>query len=214
MLFDSKGRGLNYGQTVKELTWDIFNDTALPSWLELVDGSISFADVASSRGIATLSTDATANATATLRLAFDVDTSQFTEVGFYVYSLQCDYAASQIIRIGFGDLSTTGAVMQNDSAGVHHAQVLPSGTDRTLDWAWGNLAVYAQRRKNIGMTLRPEKQQVYFTEGDHLDGDVPVWMSIGEWSDGILRPQLQIEALSANVRTLNFSKIKLRLCHF
>jgi hypothetical protein len=220
MLFDQYGRGEVFGQTVKELVWDVIADSALPSWLELtgVSPEVAFSGPGASRGTCTVSTKSgtpTDGDTAGIRPAFDIDMSQFSEVGFYVYSLSYATVTNLRSNLMIGDGSTTGAVMSNGTnvdQTAAFSKVQPSGPELALDWTWVTSGVGTDR-KNIGMTVRPLQKQVWFTQGDHVDRDVPVGTDIGNWANGLLRPQLQIVTKNAAAKSFTFSKIKLRLAH-
>lgn len=218
MLFNSvTGMGRVNGHTVKELVWDVIANPSLPWWLELVGtATLEFLDVSVSKGVARI-TIPSDDQPVVLRTAFDIKTDQFSELGFYVYSLT-NQVSQQTQNIRWGD-ETIGAAMYRHSTTTpeHYARVFPFGADRQLDYVWSlNDGNYATRPKNLGITVRPQDKEVYFTQGDHMDGDVPVWETQGEWQDGVMRPSMQLITSNTQTqqRSIAFSKIKLRLAHW
>lgn len=218
MLFNpATGLGSINGHTVKELVWDVIANPSLPWWLELVGaGTLDFLDVSVSKGLARIIIPSD-DQPVILRTTFDIKTDQFSELGFYVYSLTSQ-VSQQAQNIRWGD-ENGGAGMYRKSTTIpeHFAKVFPSGDERQLDYVWSlNDGNYATRPKNLGLMVRPQEKEVYFTQGDHMDGDVPVWKTQGEWQDGVMRPSLQLitSSTQSQPRSIAFSKIKLRLSHW
>lgn len=221
MLYDHTGKAIHQGTTVKELIWDVVADSAIPSWLSLVgtDAQISFAGPGTSRGACTLSTKAdtpTSGDIAGITTAFDIKSDEFEEIGFFVYSAQCDASATQTnhkLQMFMGDGAATGAIMQNTASGsVHTATVFP-GEPRELDWLF-SLTSNSSKRKDLGIVIRPRKKEVWFMSGDPADGSSPILYDIGNWTNLTDALTLQIRSMASAQRSLTFSKIKLRLCHY
>lgn len=218
MLFDANGRARHEGTVVKELTWGVFDDSALPSWLELIGAGAasSFSTVNSAHGYATVTTSGADGAFAGLAPAFDIDTAEFTEIGFFAEGVFADASANgtnSSTQLYIGDKSTTGALLQNTGSGSGHEAEVFGGTAQGVQWRFHS-DDNAPKRKNIGMIIRPTLKEVFFTSGDPAQGDAAISYDIGNWSDLTAAPCIGTLARSAAARSLSISKITLRLAHY
>jgi len=221
MLFDHQGRAFHEGTTIKELNFDVFTDTALPSWLSIIgtDAVASFSSAATTRGFCTLATKIATPAIddfAGIAPAFDFDTSMFTEIGFFVSCVVADVDATQTnsgTQIYIGNKTSTGALAHNTGSSDQHQGRVFGSAAKTVRWGFGS-TLNAPKRKNIGMVIRPRTQEVAFTSGDPKDGDAAFFYDIGNWTDLTARPVLGILARTAARRSFSFSKVTLRLAHY
>lgn len=220
MLFNpATGLGVINGHATHEWVWDAAVEP-LPDWFEIIGvNTLERLGVDVSRGVARITIPSNDTAVI-LRPRFDIKTDEFTELTFCVFSLK-NQVSQQLINLRWGD-ETIGAAMYRDSTTTpdHYAKVFPAGAERKLDYVWtltdGNYANYATNPKNLGITVRPRDKEVIFLQGDHMNGDAPVWMTQGEWIDGVMRPSIELMTSSTQTqqRYVEFSKIKLRLAHW
>ncbi|HFJ4329265.1 TPA: hypothetical protein ACGUIF_001208 [Serratia liquefaciens] len=217
MLFDSYGRGETYGKDKHEFIWDVALSPAIPDFLEIVgEHTIEFLDTSVSKGICRITVPSD-DSVVSIRTKKSVKTDLFSEIGFYVFSMTSQ-VSQQTQNIYIGD-ENGGAGMYRKSTTVpeHFAKVFPSGDERQLDYVWSlNDGNYATKPKNLGITVRPEDKAVYFTQGDHMNGDPGIWYDRGNWQDGLYRPSLQLSTSSTQTqqRSVSFSKILFRLCYW
>lgn len=215
-LFDATGKGEVLGHTIKELAWDVINGEPMPSWLEIVgEHTLELLDVSVSRGVAkvTIPSDETA---VIIRPTFDIGTGYFSELGFFVFGLTCQNE-KQSQEMWWGDSANGAAMYRELYSNEHYARIYPTGEAHRLDYAWTNIGGNnSSNSKNLGIVLRPELKQAWFTQGDHTQGDKEVWFEMGGWVDGIMRPSLQLKTRKDDTqqRSVAFSKITLRLAHW
>jgi len=209
------------GPVVREFVWDALNDTALPSWLVKngTDSTIAFETPAVGRGVAKVTTKSATPASgdqAGVSTAFTINSANFEEISFIVYSGLSDSATNTIqnLGIGYNNGSTGGMFWQNNDGvgGVDAIRLYPAAG---VNLSTGiNLATSLAKRKNFGVTIRPRTKEIWFTHGDPYDCGGGGYYSKGSWTDTNSVIDFYVRAKTAAQRTVEFSKIKLRLVSY
>lgn len=218
MFFDADGRPAYPGKVVKTLEWDVFADSALPSWLSALGTSpvSTFTGPATSNGRCRMTTKASSpaiNDVAGIATAFNIDASQFSEIGFYVFSIISDGADNgSYLSLNYHNGSNAGADFYSTAGGAGASRLKINSTTENPPWQFVNGGVKSQR-KDLGLTIRPAEKEVFVTAGDPYDGAGVVWHNKGVVTMPTARPfEMKITvANTAAQRYFEFAKVRLRL---
>jgi hypothetical protein len=220
-LWDATGKYVPAGRYSKTFDWTpSTTGEALPSWLVDTAGATGTAPavtgVDSTRGICTLVSGASNGNYAGVSTAFNIDTAEFEEIGFFVYSWSTNQATdtgqTTIMQLSDG---ATGMYLQTNATTLGNTQVrsYPSATIDTLAWEITKNS-NAQRQKDFGVVIRPRTKEVYVFAGDPAEGAGCIWyQGDGRWNDIAGVPFfLRVYAQNGSgANTATFSRIKLRL---
>lgn len=218
MFFDADGRPAFNGKVVKTLEWDVFTDSALPSWLTALGTSpiATFTSPATSNGrcrMTTKSSTPAINDVAGIVTAFNIDASQFSEIGFYIFSVISDGADNaSYLSLNYHNGTNAGADLYSTAGGAGATRLKVNSTAENPPWQIANGAIKSQR-KDLGLTIRPADKEVFATAGDPYDGAGVVWHNKGVVTMPTARPfEMKITvANTAAQRYFEFAKVRLRL---
>lgn len=218
MFCDAAGKPWFPGKVVKTFDWNIANDSALPAWLVAQGTSpvLTYTSPASSMGKLRCTTKVAAPTSgdiAGVETAFTLDSAKFSEIAFICYGVVTDGATTGIdhnfnMQMNNG---SAGFYLQNShtNAGLPALRVY---TPAAQDITWDISKADAQKRKDIGVVIRPRTRELFVCSGDPAEGAGVVAYNVGNWVD--LTGQTlsaRIITRSAAQRYFEFSRIKLRL---
>jgi len=173
-----------------------------------------------SRGIVQAVTSTTSGHFAGVKTAFNLQSDQFEEIGIFVYSWgsTSNSATLQNMSIQYASgANSQGMFLQNNpGAATPGATQLRVYTPvaQTMSWELV-LNSNGNRRKDVGVIIRPRTREVYVTCGDPAEGAGVVWYDAGNWVDvtnaSAEAVQVRIFTQEAATKTMQFSRIKLRL---
>jgi hypothetical protein len=222
MLYDVSGKALKIGATHCEMVFNAASETVLPAWLTTVGVSpiVTFNGPGVSVGNITVQTKAatpTSGDTAGIATNFNIKTNEFSEIGFFVSGILLDAGATptnQALQMYASDLSTNGVFQQSfsSSAGLAQFRLFP-GTSVNTVYQFAD-AINIQKRKTLGIVIRPKTKEVFLTVGDPDDGAGVVWYSKGDWVDTVSPFLIQTVTRGAAQRSMAITKIKLRLSSY
>lgn len=223
MFFDAAGKPLYPGKVVKTFDWLVGMDSALPNWLATLGTTpvSTFVGPATSKGgVLRMTTKAATPASgdiAGLQTAFNIDYSLYEEVSFGLYGVTSPDAASSTdhtISIESNNGSTAGFYIQSrfDAAdGLTGMRVFPGALEYKT-WPINSVGNYA-KRKDLFVTIRPRTKELFFTSGDPYEGAGVILQT------NLLVPptgqslKAQIISRTGAQRTMETSRVKLRLVH-
>jgi hypothetical protein len=222
MFCDASGKPVYPGNIVKTLDWNLSNDSALPAWLVAKGTSpvITYSTPATTRGAVrfqTKSSTPTSGDQAGIDTAFNLDTSKFEEIAFVVYGLVTDGDnpssgnANNTLAIEMNSGGTQGFFYISNwtDTGTTHLRVYPAPS---AGQRWDFNKISAQRRKDVGVIIRPRTKEVFICNGDPAEGAGVVAYNQGNWTDINSKPlTLAITTRTAAQRFMEFSRLKLRL---
>lgn len=220
MLFDANGKYSPNGRTHQLLTFNSVESGSLPAWLTTTgtDPIVTFNAIgATERGSVTLSTKV---ATPTIGdfaglQTMPIVTAQFSEVGFFVHSMQLDSGStptnSQILMQA-GVANTNGFVYQSDAGNAGKMQIraasqIISPNLQLMD------SINVLKRKNFGVVIRPYTRELFVTTGDPADGGAVV-AYVPNYGPSTTAFFVNVYARAAAQRSMSISQVKLRLSQY
>lgn len=185
--FDQAGNRIFPGKTVRVLNWDIFTDTALPSWLTFTNGDSSNLTLTVSSmanlgqdGRATLQWSGTPSnvAVSSIKTAFAIDCRQFQEIGILfkdlTFGTSLDATNKLDCKITMSSATCGAWYRQNSTTQVMECRIFNStGTDDFSPIPYqvcGNS--FGNGRKQLGMCMNIHEKSIYLLGNE----DVPVDM--------------------------------------
>lgn len=219
MFCDASGRPWYPGRVVKEFDWVISNDTALPAWLVAHGTSpvLTYTSPATGRGVVRCQTKVatpTSGDAAGVQTAFNIDTAQFTEIALICYGVLTDGntgGTDHSINIQANNGSTQGFFLENDS-GAAGAPSYRVYSQVRQSFTWDLSASSAQKRKDIGIVIRPNTREFFVCSGDPAEGAGVVAYNVNSWTNVSGQPfAARIITRAAAQRWIEFQRIKLRL---
>lgn len=222
MLYDANGRYQKIGTTHQELIFNTASETALPAWLTTsgISPIVTFNNPGSGLVGVNLQTKLAAPTSgdiAGIQTAFNIKTSDFSEIGFFVSGITSDSGASatnQALQMACSDFSTNGILLQSYQAigGLSQMRSFPDAVVNGV-YQFADSANVG-KRKTMGIVIRPYTKDVFFTLGDPDDGAGVVWFMRGRWVDTISPFVVQCITRTAAQRSMSLTKIKLRLSSY
>ncbi len=221
MLFDGNGNYKPIGSSHEEFIFNPAILSALPSWLTTVGTTpvVTFnAPGASERGSVTLQTKVATpaiNDVAGLK-TLNLNTALYSEVGFFVDCWAPDSGANEYnskIEFSSTNGSTTGFYYISDDTvnGAAKFRAYPPAAVLATQQFYDSANV--QKRKNLGVVIRPKSGEVFITNGDPKVGGTVVFYSRGFVDSAVgFTFQIQVKFTAAQ-RSVTLSQIKLRLSH-
>jgi hypothetical protein len=211
---DLTGRRIPNGRVHKQLRWEMWNDSALPSWLTLVSGdTLGFSTItaggANGRGFVSVPAVATVNSVAQLTTAFPLDSAQFKRIDWTLEGLTFTASSSGLYDIEF---SVTGT-----NCGITVRQL---NNETQAKWfmlnAGGNSALtdlqYLMRgtaRRNLTLTILPKEKWACLRQDDQVLGV----MTATQWTDGMVTPSMLLRTKVTTGHAFRFAAVQLELEH-
>lgn len=202
-----------YGMSVREFIFNCDSAT-LPAWLESYGDSgfaVTHPGFTSDAGRLKVAPALGAGNAAGIRTAFDIDTSQFTEVQWVVDgivfddSVGGDKVSTAVFRVTLGDASTHGLRKANNSS-RDTLTVYPAAA-RDIDYS---LLEFSDKSQGAGLIVRPLTAEGFLTNGDTKYGAIPV-VRRADVLSGVGRASVEIQNSNSAQHSMHISKITLRL---
>lgn len=220
MFFNADGTRVIPSTFKHELVWDIWNDSAPPSWLNLT-GTIAYQTVSGGgTGKVRLTTGAVSGNSATAKLAFTLDSTKFAEISIRLDGYRTDQDAVNKAS------TLLGIFNFSPKAGGAFRHVVDGGANRAW-WTWFNdrTAVkdidtgfakvrffglnYGITDSSIELVIRPKEKKMFFLHGGVVYDEVELNDGgfANVYKDGSLTPSLEFHTREAVAHWCEFSKL-------
>jgi len=220
MLFDALGNYRPIGQTHREFIFNAGEVNALPYWLTL-NGTATPVGTFNAIGAGQRGTYNMATKVATPAIDDAVsletpviDTSLYSEIGFFAHGIQLDSGALPAnvnLRMLSGDAATNGFFYQSEFTAEAEMSVrlYPEATKTTPIFQLMTADRILQR-KNFGVIIRPLTREFFVTTGDPKQGGAVVFYRRGYTnSAGVF--QIYLRCRTAARRNMDIAQLILRL---
>lgn len=215
------GRIIYPGKTVREKRWDVWDDTAFPSWLSLsgTGATATFRPVTTAGQSGEVQIDNPTNATnSVLTTSWSFDCYSFSSIEFHIRDLyfSTDVSGTYGVTLGLHNYPNQGVWFSDDASGFtsryYNNGNGGSNTQTSLKGTFfkNNIGL---GRQNLGIIMRPWNREMFLVHGD--EQEVIAYQkgaTIANWpSAGLIKPSFEFKNMTGASMWYRFSGITVRL---
>lgn len=218
LIRDPSGLLVPVSRTIQSKRWEGW-DSAMPSGFEVLSGTLTIAtwgDTMPGPGQVEIATAGSVGATAQVRSSFGIDPSRFHQIEVYAEGLDTD-ADSNVdmwLKVCRQGVAPTRGVTLYHVAGQSWAELRVHTTSGDAVFATRVPLVGAsigQKRKNVGLHLRPVAKVVWVTMDDQIIFQKDISGTAFATSGSSYRPEIGISTTNGAARKLRFGAMGYRV---